>query len=70
MFPASFAGPTIGTGTHAVTWTLAVVVAQTVGDRGHQALIMLAIKLSDRAVKLADLVFNRRRCRPTSPSST
>jgi diguanylate cyclase (GGDEF)-like protein len=58
-FPASFAGPAIGTGTHAVTWTLAVIVAQTVGDRGHQALIMLAIKLSDRAVKLANLVFNR-----------
>jgi len=58
-FPASFAGPAIGSGTHAVTWALAVVVAQIVGDRGHQALIMAAMKLSDRAVKLADVFWNR-----------
>ncbi len=60
-FPASFAGPAIGTGIHALTWSLAVVVAQMVGDRGHQALILTAIKLSDRAVKLADVVWNRER---------
>jgi diguanylate cyclase (GGDEF)-like protein len=58
-FPASFAGPSIGTGTHVVTWVLAVILAEIVGDRGHQALIMVAIKLTDRAVKLAELAWNR-----------
>jgi diguanylate cyclase (GGDEF)-like protein len=60
-FPASFAGPAIGSGAHALTWSLAVVVAQIVGDRGHQALILAAIKLSDPAAKLADVVWNRER---------
>jgi diguanylate cyclase (GGDEF)-like protein len=58
-FPASFAGPSIGTGTHVVTWVLAVILAEIVGDRGHQALIMVAIKLTDPTVKLAELAWNR-----------
>jgi diguanylate cyclase (GGDEF)-like protein len=58
-FPASSAGPSIGTGTHVVTWVLAVILAEIVGDRGHQALIMVAIKLTDPAVKLAELAWNR-----------
>ena len=39
-FPASFAGGAIGTGTHALTWTVAVVVCEMVGGRGHQFLIV------------------------------
>jgi diguanylate cyclase (GGDEF)-like protein len=58
-FPASFAGPDIGAGRHVVTWVLAVIMAEIVGDRGHQALIMIAIKLTDPAVKMGDLVWNR-----------
>lgn len=45
--PASFAGPTLGSGMHAVTWTIAVGAAELVGRRGHGALIMGAIKLSN-----------------------
>jgi diguanylate cyclase (GGDEF)-like protein len=53
LFPPSFAGGAIGTGTHALTWTLAVAVAEQIGRRGHQALIMSAIKISDPSVHLA-----------------
>src|SRR5208282_4450053 len=46
-FPASFAGGTIGTGMHALTWAVAVAIAEQVGRRGHQLLIMGGIKLSN-----------------------
>ena len=58
-FPASFAGPVIGTGTHAVAWTVGVAAAEVVGYLGHQLLIMAAIKLSDPSVSLTELTFNR-----------
>lgn len=47
VFPAAFAGGTIGTGTHALRWFVAVAVCEQVGRRSHQILIMTAIKLSD-----------------------
>jgi diguanylate cyclase (GGDEF)-like protein len=53
-FPSSFAGSAIGTGTHALTWAVAVAVAEIVGGRGHRFLILGAIKLSDPSVRLAD----------------
>jgi diguanylate cyclase (GGDEF)-like protein len=59
VFPDSFAGPAIGTGRHALTWTLAVAVCEIVGGRGHHFLIVGAIKLSDPSVRLADLELNR-----------
>ena len=58
-FPDSFAGPSIGTGVHALTWTLAVAVCEIVGGRINHLLIAGAIKLSDPNVKLVDLEFNR-----------
>ena len=58
-FPDSFAGPAIGTGTHALTWAVAVAVCEIIGGRGHHFLIVGAIKLSDPAVRLADMEFNR-----------
>jgi diguanylate cyclase (GGDEF)-like protein len=59
VFPDSFAGPAIGTGVHALTWTLAVAVCEIVGGRGHHFLIVGAIKLSDPSVSLAALELNR-----------
>jgi diguanylate cyclase (GGDEF)-like protein len=59
VFPASFAGPSIGTGLHALTWTVAVAACEIVGGRGHQLLIVGAIKLSDPRVRLANLLLNR-----------
>src|ERR1700722_3391039 len=58
-FPASFAGGAIGTGVHALTWAVAVAVAEQVGRRGHQVLIVGGIKLTDPTVRFADLEFNR-----------
>jgi len=58
-FPDSFAGPSIGTGVHALTWTLAVAVCEIVGGRGHHFLIVGAIKLSDPSTSLAALELNR-----------
>jgi len=59
QFPASFAGGSIGSGRHALTWAIAVAVCELVGGFGHKFLIMGAIKLSDPAVPLAELALNR-----------
>jgi diguanylate cyclase (GGDEF)-like protein len=59
VFPDSFAGPSIGTGAHALTWTLAVAVCEIVGGRGHHFLIVGAIKLSDPSVSVRALELNR-----------
>jgi diguanylate cyclase (GGDEF)-like protein len=58
-FPASFAGGAIGTGMHALTWAVAVAIAEQVGRRGHQILIMGGIKLSDPSAKLIPQELNR-----------
>jgi diguanylate cyclase (GGDEF)-like protein len=59
QFPDSFAGSSIGSGTHALTWAVAVAVCELVGGFGHKFLILGAIKLSDPSVRLADLVLDR-----------
>ena len=58
-FPASFAGGTIGTGTHALTWAIAVAICEQVARRGHQILIMGGIKLSDPAIRVIPQELNR-----------
>jgi len=59
QFPDSFAGGSIGSGTHAITWVLAVAICELVGGFGHKFLIIAAIKLSDPSVGLAGLALNR-----------
>ena len=59
QFPDSFAGGSIGSGAHAITWVLAVAICELVGGFGHKFLIMTAIKLSDPSVKLPELALNR-----------
>lgn len=56
--PASFAGQAIGTNWHALSWTLAVAGCEIVGWLGHHALLIVAIKLSDRTARLANLELN------------
>jgi diguanylate cyclase (GGDEF)-like protein len=58
-FPASFAGSSVGTGKHALTWVLAVAICELVGGRGHHFLIVGAIKLTDPSVRLRDLELDR-----------
>ncbi len=57
--PASVAGASIGTGIHVLTWTLMVAACEILGGRGHNGLIVLAVKLSDPTVKLADQELSR-----------
>ena len=59
QFPDSFAGTSIGSGAHAISWVLAVAGCELVGGFGHKFLIMGAIKLSDPSVQLAELALNR-----------
>jgi diguanylate cyclase (GGDEF)-like protein len=57
--PASFAGSALGPGTHALTWTAAVAAAELTGWFGHNALIVVAVKLSDPTARVTDIVLNR-----------
>src|SRR5579859_6156415 len=59
QFPDSFAGSVIGSGTHALTWVLALAICELVGGFGHKFLIMAAIKLSDPSVGLSELALDR-----------
>jgi diguanylate cyclase (GGDEF)-like protein len=58
-YPASFAGPNIGTGAHALTWVLAVASCELIGWLGHHVLIVTAVKLTDPTARIADLELNR-----------
>jgi diguanylate cyclase (GGDEF)-like protein len=57
--PASFAGTTLGTGTHPLTWMAAVAAAELTGWFGHNALIVVAVKLSDPTARVTDIALNR-----------
>ncbi len=59
QFPESFAGHSIGTGAHALTFVLAVAVCEIVGGRGHHFLIVGAIKLTDSSIKLSELELSK-----------
>jgi diguanylate cyclase (GGDEF)-like protein len=58
-FPEHFAGSSVGSGTHALTWVLAVAICEIVGGRGHHFMIVGAIKLTDPSVRIRDLELNR-----------
>ena len=57
--PDSFAGPALGVGVHALTWTVSVLLAEVIGWLGHHVLLVTAVKLSDPTARLADLQLNR-----------
>ena len=57
--PASFAGTSVGSGTHAFTWCLAVAACEILGSRGHHYLIVVAVKMSDPSVRILRLDLNR-----------
>ncbi|HTX28952.1 MAG TPA: GGDEF domain-containing protein [Streptosporangiaceae bacterium] len=58
-FPASLAGSSLGRGSHVLTWTLVVAICEILGGRGHNALIVLAVKISDPTIRLADQELSR-----------
>jgi diguanylate cyclase (GGDEF)-like protein len=57
--PASFAGSSVGSGTHAFTWCLAVAACEILGSRAHHFMIVAAVKLSDPSVRILQLDLNR-----------
>jgi diguanylate cyclase (GGDEF)-like protein len=57
--PASFAGPALGTGVHALTWTVSVLLCEIIGWLGHHVLLVIAIKLSDPTARVVALQLNR-----------
>jgi diguanylate cyclase (GGDEF)-like protein len=57
--PASAAGTYPGSGRHALTWTASVAVCGLVGCVINFGLLVMAIKLSDPAVRVRDLVGSR-----------
>ncbi len=59
QFPASFAGPAIHTGTHALTWAIAVAICELFVGRLHTVLLLIAIKLSDPSLRVLQLELNR-----------
>ena len=57
--PASFAGPSVGSVTHAFTWCMAVAACEILGSRAHHYLIAAAVKMSDPSVRVLRLDLNR-----------
>ena len=57
--PSSWAGPALGGGVHALTWTACVAACEVIGWLGHHVLLVSAVKLSDPTARLADLELNR-----------
>jgi diguanylate cyclase (GGDEF)-like protein len=57
--PARMAGGALGGGGHALTWTAAVAGCEVIGWLGNTGLLVIAVKLSDRTARLADLELNR-----------
>jgi diguanylate cyclase (GGDEF)-like protein len=57
-FPSHFAGAAIGTGMHALTWVIAVVISSLIGGRIHHFLIVGAVKLSDPTFRIREIEWN------------
>jgi diguanylate cyclase (GGDEF)-like protein len=57
--PASVAGPFPRSGAHALTWTASVAACGLLGWAINDGLLVVAIKLSDPASRVRDLVGNR-----------
>ena len=57
--PSSVAGPVPGGGLHALAWAACVAGCEIIGWLGHNALLVIAVKLSDPTARLADVALNR-----------
>jgi len=54
-----FAGPAVGTGSHALTWAIAVAISNLIGSKFHHFLIVAAVKISDPSVRIREIEFTR-----------
>jgi diguanylate cyclase (GGDEF)-like protein len=59
LFPASVAGPSPGSGSHAFTWALAVVVCDFSYSLAQPLMIVAAVKMSDPSLRLWPPKLNR-----------
>jgi diguanylate cyclase (GGDEF)-like protein len=59
LFPSSFAGGTVGSGLHAFTWFVAVAACEIIGGRIQHFMIVGAVKLTDRSVRIWPMEWNR-----------
>lgn len=59
--PQSFAGESVGSGMHAFTWALAVVVCEIAGGRAQHLLVVGAVKLTNPKVRIWEMERNRER---------
>jgi diguanylate cyclase (GGDEF)-like protein len=59
LIPSRIAGAPPGIGTHALTWTLSVAVCGLLGWMINYGLLVVAIKVSDPAVRVRDLIGSR-----------
>jgi diguanylate cyclase (GGDEF)-like protein len=57
--PSSFAGGSVGSGTHALTWAMIVALCYVIGSRVQRFLIFGAVKMSNPAVRIRQLELNR-----------
>jgi len=57
--PASFAGGTVDSGLHALTWVIAVAACEITAGRIHRCLIVGAVKMSDPKVRIHYFELNR-----------
>ncbi len=59
LVPGPVAGHSLGSGVHAITWTLVVVGCELLAWLVHNAFIIMAIKMSDPAADVLELLLNR-----------
>ena len=57
--PNSIAGPTVGSGFHAFTWSLGVAACYILGGRLQHFMIVGAVKLTDPSIRVWQMEWNR-----------
>jgi diguanylate cyclase (GGDEF)-like protein len=57
--PSSFAGSSIGSGTHALTWSMTVALCYVIGSRVQRFIIFVAVKMSSPEVRIWRMELNR-----------
>jgi diguanylate cyclase (GGDEF)-like protein len=58
FFPPHFAGATVGSGLHGLTWVIAAVACAIIANRTHTLLIFCAVKLSDPDLRFRNVELN------------
>jgi len=57
--PSAVAGPSIGSGTHALTWGLVVALCYVIGSRVQRLMIFVAVKMTSSDVQIWRMELNR-----------